>query len=167
MRLPSEDSEASSHPRTDDAQTLAAVRCCCADVALVPASTHLLRVRCEGVPLVSAPIRTRPTRKVTDALARDRLRAAQAAETRAVANVLAAEAKVAVAIAKREKAYAAADTWVAAANTVLDAARTELASVSGVDRAAALLGITKPELRKSLGTTSGSGNATTRTGDRP
>src|SRR5262249_28932687 len=112
-------------------------------------------------------VRTRPARNVVDLSARERLRAAQAAEARAVSAVLAAEAKVEAAIAKRDKAYAAADSWVAAANAVRDAARLDLASVSGVSRAAVLLDITKTELRRSLSTTSGVDDATGRTGVRP
>lgn len=104
---------------------------------------------------MSAPIRTVPTRKPTDPLARERLRKAQAAETRALSAVCVAEAKVASAIAKRNKAYATADSWVADANAVLDVARADLVSVSGADRAAALLGISKTQLRRSLATAGG------------
>jgi hypothetical protein len=103
---------------------------------------------------LSVPIRTRPTRKPADPLARERLREAQAAETQALSAVCIAEAKVESAIVKRDKAYATADSWVADANAVLDTARSELASVSGVDRAALLLGISKTELRRSVASAS-------------
>lgn len=99
-------------------------------------------------------MRTRATRKPADPRARDRLREAQAAETRALATVCAAETKVASAIAKRDKACATADSWVADANSVLAVARADLVSVSGVDRAALLLGISKTELRRSLSSAS-------------
>jgi hypothetical protein len=104
---------------------------------------------------VSQPIRTRSARKPADALARERLREAQAAESQALSAVCVAESKVESALAKRDKAYATADSWVADANAVLDIARSELAAVSGVDRAALLLGITKTELRRSVASSSG------------
>lgn len=94
--------------------------------------------------------RTSVARKPADPRARQRLREAQALESRAVATVCAAEAKVGLAVAKRDKAVAVADGWVTGAREVLDRARSDLASVSGVDRAALLLGIGKPELRRSM-----------------
>lgn len=90
------------------------------------------------------------TKKPTDVPARQRLREAQAVEARAVADVCVAEAKVRTAITKRDKAQAIADRWVAGATELLDRARADLVSVSGVERAALLLGIGKPELRRSL-----------------
>lgn len=104
---------------------------------------------------MSVPTRTRSTRKPTDPRARERLREAQAAETRALATVCDAETRVAAAIAKRDRAYATADSWVAEANATLDVARADLASVSGADRAALLLEISKTELRRSLASASG------------
>ncbi len=105
------------------------------------------------------PHRTRPARKPADPRFRERLREAQTAEANALAVVCAAEAKVAAALARRDKARATADTWVAEANTVLDAARAELASISGVDRAALLLGIGRGELRRSLTSVTDQGGA--------
>lgn len=103
---------------------------------------------------MSEPSRTSPARKPADPHARERLREAQAAETRALAAVCVAEAKVASATARRDRAYAAADVWVSEAGAKLDTARADLATVSGVDRAALLLGISKAELRRSLATAS-------------
>lgn len=101
------------------------------------------------------PFRSRPARRTpADPRARERLREAQVAEAHAVAEVCAAEAKVATTIAKRDKARLTADAWVTEANEVLDRARAGLVSVSGLDRAALLLGIARPKLRRSL--TSGS-----------
>lgn len=93
---------------------------------------------------------TPPARKPTDPRTRERLREAQAAESCALPAVCAAETKVTSAIGKRDKACATADKWVTAAADALDHARAELVSVSGPDRAALLLGISKPELRRSL-----------------
>lgn len=107
---------------------------------------------------MSEPSRTRPA-KPADPRTRERVRQAQAVETRAVAAVCAAEAKVAKVTAQRDKARAVADAWVAGASARLDAARAELAAVSGVDRAALLLGIGKTELRRSLLSVSGQGGA--------
>ncbi len=61
-----------------------------------------------------------------------------------VAAVYAAEAKVESARVKRNKARAAADTWVDGAACLLDRARADLVPISGVDRAAFLLGVGKP-----------------------
>src|SRR5437879_13818348 len=99
---------------------------------------------------MSDALRTSPVRKPNDPRARQRLREAQAVESRAVAAVYAAEAKLGTAITKRDKAHATAQLCVAEAGDVLDRARADLVSVSGVDRAALLLAIGKPELRRSL-----------------
>jgi hypothetical protein len=72
-----------------------------------------------------------------------------------VAAVCVAEARVTSASAKRDKACAIANAWVAEANAGLDMARVDLARVSGVDRAAQLLGISKIELRRSLSSAGG------------
>jgi hypothetical protein len=105
------------------------------------------------------PSRSRPARKPADPRAREHLREAQAAEAGALATVCAAEAKVASMVAKRDKARATADAWVAEASALLDTARSELAAVSGLDRAAVLLGINKNELRRSLSSASTQGGA--------
>ena len=100
---------------------------------------------------MSDPLRTSPARrKPNDPRARERLREAQAVEARAVVAAYIAEAKVATAITKRDKAHAIAEGWVAEATDLLDRARADLVSISGTDRAALLLGIGKPELRRSL-----------------
>src|SRR5438874_358068 len=100
---------------------------------------------------MSDVIRTSPTsKKPNDPQARARLREAQAAEARAVVAVYSAEAKVRAAITRRDGAHAVADAWVAEAAVVRDRSRAALVSISGLDRAAMLLGIDKPELRRSL-----------------
>ncbi len=84
----------------------------------------------------------------SDLQARERLREAQAAEARAVTAVYAADAERDKAIARRDEAVAAATTVVEAADADLAAARAGLVAVSGVDRAAILLGATRSELRR-------------------
>lgn len=98
-------------------------------------------------------------KKPRDPHARERLREAQAAESRAVASVYAAEAKVEAAIIKRDNARATADGWVADATDLRDQARADLVSVSGADRAALLLGLGKLELRRSVAACSQDGAA--------
>jgi hypothetical protein len=66
-------------------------------------------------------------------------RAVHSAEARRVAAVCAAEAKVALAIGR------------------LDRARAELAALSGLDRAALLLGISTSQVRQSVAAVSGQG----------
>ena len=92
--------------------------------------------------------------KPTDPRARERLREAQAVEARTVAAVYGAESRVERAAAKRDRAREVADVWVTDAVRVLDRARADLVSVSGVDRAALLLGLSRSELRRSLATAS-------------
>jgi hypothetical protein len=108
---------------------------------------------------VNESTRTRSARKPADPSARERLREAQAAEARALSCVCDAEAKMASAIAKRDKARVTANGWVAAASALLDTARSEMASVSGADRAALLLDISKTELRRSLASANGQDGA--------
>jgi hypothetical protein len=98
---------------------------------------------------MNEPTHTSTARKPSDPSARQRLRQAQLAESRALSRVCDAEARLKTAIARRDSAYATADGWVAAASALLDGARAELAVVSGLDRAALLLGIGKAELRRS------------------
>ena len=73
--------------------------------------------------------------------ARKRLREAHAVEARAVAAVCAAEAKLAAATARRDKA------------------RADLAAMSGVDRAALLLGISISDVCHSVASASGQDGA--------
>lgn len=80
--------------------------------------------------------------------ARDRLREAQAAEARAVGDVYAAQVAVDKAVTRRDEAIAAATAALDAANTNLDAARATLIAVSGLERAAHLLGTAKSQLRR-------------------
>jgi hypothetical protein len=74
-----------------------------------------------------------------DVHARERLRRAQADEARAVAEVYGAEHRVAA-------TQAAADQ----ATDDLGKAQAALIDVSGLDRSAALLGMSKADLRKAL-----------------
>lgn len=83
-----------------------------------------------------------------DIQARERLRQAQEAETRAVSAVCAAQDAVAAAGRKRAKAVAAADAVVAEAERSLAAAQANLVDVSGLSRAGALLGLDRTTLRK-------------------
>ena len=110
---------------------------------------------------MSDALRTSPAKKKpNDPGARERLREAQAVEARAVVAAYVAEAKVATAITKRDKAHAIAEEWVADATGLLDRARADLVSISGADRAALLLGISKLELRRSLSTANAPDGAT-------
>lgn len=85
----------------------------------------------------------------TDVQARERLREAQAVEATATAAVYNAHDALAAATAKRDALLAAASEAVFCADTALAASYAELISVSGLDRAALLLGLTKSELRRS------------------
>jgi len=85
-----------------------------------------------------------------DVHARERLRDAQRAESGAVAAVYTASGALERAFAKREAAVAAANATVDRARAVLATAQAELVRVSGLDRAAALLGATKIELRRTI-----------------
>lgn len=85
-----------------------------------------------------------------DGLARERLRAAQAAEARAVTAVCFAEDVLVGVRRKRDSAVAKADAAVAKAEQVVAAAQAELVAVSGLDRAATLLGHEKVVLRRAL-----------------
>ena len=87
------------------------------------------------------PSQGRSERAPVESCARARRKEAQAAEARAVAAVCAAEAKVASATARRDKSRAA------------------LASASGVDRAALLLGISTSEVRRSVAAATGRDSA--------
>jgi hypothetical protein len=87
-------------------------------------------------------------RRPTDLRARERLRDAQTAEARAVTAVYAAEAGRDAAIERRDQAWAAAAALVDAAEDDLAVARAAVVTVSGLDRAAVLLGTAKADLRK-------------------
>lgn len=83
-----------------------------------------------------------------DVQARERLRQAQEAETRAVSAVCAAQDALAAAARKRDKAVAAGDAVVQEAERSLAATHAELVDVSGLSRACALLGLDRATLRK-------------------
>lgn len=80
--------------------------------------------------------------------ARDRLQDAQRREKAAVANVYKADAALERARARYDQVTEAAAAVVAEADAAVARARGELIDVSGRDRAAALLGIDRAELRK-------------------
>ena len=90
-----------------------------------------------------------------DVRARERLREAQAAESRAVAAVCAAGEALSRACGRREATVAAATVKVEQAHAVVAHAQAALIAVSGLDRAAVLLGVDAGELRKNAGTRHG------------
>lgn len=94
-----------------------------------------------------------------DVRARERLREAQVQEAGAVAAVCAAQQRWSQAREKRDAALAAADAVVERAQAALEAAQSDLVGVSGLERAAMLLGIGTSELRKIVGTRAGRGTA--------
>jgi hypothetical protein len=81
--------------------------------------------------------------------ARERLREAQLREAEAVAAVCAAQDVLARACAKRDAVLESATAVVDQAQASVHAAQTGLVQVSGVERAALLLGVGPAELRKS------------------
>jgi hypothetical protein len=83
-----------------------------------------------------------------DMQARERLRHAQRAETRAVGAVSKAQEVLAAASRKRDTAVVASDAIVVDAERSLAVAQAQLVKVSGIDRACALLGVTRATLRK-------------------
>lgn len=90
----------------------------------------------------------RATRPPRDTRTRERLREAQHREATAVAAVCAAEQAVHRARAKRDAIVASATVTVDQAQAALEAAQSALVAVSGIDRAALLLGIDAAALRK-------------------
>ena len=87
-----------------------------------------------------------------DVHTRQRLREAQNAEGRAVKAVCSAQAAVDSARAKRDSLYAAADRIVERAENRLTSAQAQLVEVSGLDRAAGLLGTNRNVLRRAIAT---------------
>ena len=85
-----------------------------------------------------------------DVHTRERLREAQSAEGRAVKAVCSAQAAVESARAKRDSAYLAANKVVERAEHRLTSAHAQLVEVSGLDRAAVLLGANRHVLRRAL-----------------
>jgi hypothetical protein len=83
-----------------------------------------------------------------DVQARERLREAQKAEARAVSAVCAAQDALAAAGRKRDRAVAAADAILAKAEQAVAVAHADLVEISGLARAAGLLGTDKASLRK-------------------
>jgi len=83
-----------------------------------------------------------------DVQARERLRLAQDSEARAVSAVCAAQDALAAAKRKRDKTVAAADAVLAEADRAVSAAQANLVAISGLERASALLGVNRTELRK-------------------
>ena len=101
----------------------------------------------------------RPRSMPKDIRTRERLRTAQAAEAHAVAAVCSAETALVAIRGKRDAAIAKADAAVAGAEHVVAAAQAELVTVSGLDRAARLLGHEKVVLRKALSVGVGDGGS--------
>lgn len=83
-----------------------------------------------------------------DVQARERLRKAQDAEARAVSAVCSAQDALAAAGRKRDRVVAAAEAIVTKAELAVAAAHADLVEVSGLARAASLLGTDKASLRK-------------------
>jgi hypothetical protein len=90
----------------------------------------------------------RPARTPRDVRARERLREAQLRESEAVAAVCAAQDALVRAAAKRDAVLASASATVDQAQASVRAAQAALVQVSGVNRAAQLLGVDPAELRK-------------------
>lgn len=90
-----------------------------------------------------------------DVRARERLREAQLQETEAVAAICAAEEALRKACAKRDAAVAAASATVDRARASVESAQVALVRVSGLDRAAVLLGVDTATLRKVVGAGTG------------
>lgn len=82
--------------------------------------------------------------------ARQRLRAQQDAEARAVAAHGAAVGRLATTTAKRAEAIAAQDELVAQVEGQVAATAAGVVEVSGLERAAAILGVPKGVLRRQL-----------------
>ena len=87
-----------------------------------------------------------------DVHTRQRLREAQNAEGQAVKAVCSAQAAVDSARAKRDSLYAAANRIVERAENRLTSAQAQLVEVSGLDRAAGLLGANRNVLRRAIAT---------------
>jgi hypothetical protein len=79
---------------------------------------------------------------------RDRLRAHQELEAKAVGAITAATARREAAVARRTEVVAAHDELVEAAIAHEEAAIVELATTSGIERAAGILNMALPALRK-------------------
>ena len=84
---------------------------------------------------------------------RDRLRAHQELEVKALAATTAATARREAAVARRSEIVAAQDALVEAAVAREEATMVKLAATSGIERAAALLNMPLPALRKLAKTT--------------
>lgn len=79
---------------------------------------------------------------------RDRLRVHQESEAKAVAAITAASSRREAAVARRREIVAAQDELVEAAVAHEEAAIVELATTSGIERAAAILNMPLPALRR-------------------
>ena len=82
--------------------------------------------------------------------ARERLREHQATTARSVAAYSAALARLTATIHRRAEVVATHDTLVAAATAKTEAAGAEVARLMGVDAAAAVLDLSKAEVRRIL-----------------
>jgi hypothetical protein len=98
------------------------------------------------------------TRRPLDEGARARLRDAQRRESDAVARVLAAAISREGARAKLDAVIAKHQAAIGEADNAMNKARTHLVSVSGIERAARLLGEPVAALRAAVRSTSGAGH---------
>lgn len=85
-----------------------------------------------------------------DVRARERLRAAQQAEAAAVAAVVAAQEAMRRSESRHAEAIANAQARVDKARAVLTDAQAGLVRVSGLDRAAGVLGVSRAALRRTV-----------------
>lgn len=90
------------------------------------------------------------TKMPTDPDARERLRAAQTAESEAVTAAFAAIDAHGAAVVRRDELLRTAEVAVTAADRDVDAARVAVVAVSGKDRAALLLGVSKADLDRAM-----------------
>ena len=98
---------------------------------------------------------SRTTRRPLDEGARARLRDAQRLESDAVARVLAAAIKRECTRAKLDEVIAKHQVAIGEADNVVNKARKHLVSVSGIERAARLLGEPVGALRAAVRSTTG------------
>ncbi len=89
-----------------------------------------------------------PTTTPVSLAARERLREHQAAAAKAVATHMAALARFDAMIARRNRVVAQHDGFVAASKAVVDATVGEAASVMGIEVTAAVLNLSKSEVRR-------------------
>jgi hypothetical protein len=100
--------------------------------------------------------RLMPPTTPTSLAARERLRDHQASAVKAVALHSSASARLEAVISRRTEVVAAQDTLVAAAKSEVAAAVVVVVQVMGIETAAAVLDLTKAEVRRLTNETEGS-----------